>query len=209
MIDFSVYEKLPEAFYLNDDVVSVARQLLGKYLFTNIDGKITVGKIVETEAYNGRNDRACHAFHKKTERNKTMFESGGKAYVYLCYGMHHLFNVVTNVEEQADAVLIRAVEPVYGLEVMQERRGLKIKYQKLTAGPGTLSQALGIKTKWNGTDLTGEEIWIAKGPAAPFEIETDVRIGVDYAGEDALLPWRFFIQGNSFVSVPKKKSPSD
>jgi len=204
MVDFSVYEKLPLAFYTNPNVVEVAKQLLGKYLITNIDGNMTAGKIVETEAYNGRNDKACHAYHKRTPRTEVMYKKGGKAYVYLCYGIHHLFNIVTNEEGLADAVLVRAVEPMMGVEIMQERRGPKVKYKKLSAGPGTLSQALGIHHQYNETSLIEDTIWIVDGNEHSFEIEADRRVGVDYAGEDALRPWRFFIKGNDFVSVPKR-----
>ncbi|MEQ9305947.1 MAG: DNA-3-methyladenine glycosylase [Marinoscillum sp.] len=204
MNDLSTYAKLPESFYKRSKVVAVARDLLGKYLITNIDEKITVGKIVETEAYCGRNDRACHASKGLTKRTTTMYEAGGIAYIYLCYGVHHLFNVVTNEEGLADAVLIRALEPVHNIEEMQRRRK-NVPYTRLTAGPGTLSQALGINTSLNGYSLTGEKIWIAeKNRQQSFVIDSDRRVGVDYAGEDALLPWRFFISGNTFVSVPKR-----
>lgn len=206
MIDFTSYEKLPQSFYLRPDVVMIARELLGKYLFTNIGGNLTAGKIVETEAYNGRNDRACHAFLKRTKRTRVMYEGGGRAYIYLCYGIHHLFNIVTNEEQMADAVLIRAVEPILGQEVMQLRRGEKVKFQKLTAGPGTLSQALGIHKDYTGADLTADTIWLAQGHGEDFEIATDRRVGVDYAGQDALLPWRFMIKDHPFISV-KKRNP--
>jgi DNA-3-methyladenine glycosylase len=199
------YEKLDLTFYNRDDVVQIAQDLLGKYLFTRINGVITGGKIVETEAYNGRTDKACHAYHKRTVRNEVMFAQGGCAYVYLCYGVHHLFNVVTNREGLADAVLIRGLEPVIGLDTMKERRG-KAKLTKISAGPGTLSQALGIRVgALNGRSLLENDIWIAeKEDDEIFEMETDVRIGVDYAEEDALLPWRFYIKHNPYVSRIKK-----
>lgn len=204
MNDLSTYAKLPESFYKRPKVVAVARDLLGKYLITNVEGAITVGKIVETEAYCGRNDKACHASRGMTKRTTTMYETGGVAYIYLCYGVHHLFNVVTNEEGLADAVLIRALEPVHNIEEMQRRRK-NVPYTRLTAGPGTLSQALGINTSLNGYSLTSEKIWIAeKNRQQSFVIDSDRRVGVDYAGEDALLPWRFFISGNTFVSVPKR-----
>ena len=203
----SLYEKLPVSFYERPDVVLIARELLGNYLCTNIDGNFTAGKIVETEAYNGRNDKACHAFKKRTQRTEVMYGRGGTAYIYLCYGVHHLFNVVTNREGLADAVLIRAVEPVAGISIMEERRG-SVRPHRLTAGPVTLSQALGIHKKFTATDLTGDQIWLARGKEVSFELETDVRIGIDYAEEDAFLPWRFYINGNSFVSVKKRKSPA-
>lgn len=207
MFDLSTYENIPKSFYQRDDVVTIAQELLGKYVFTNIDGNLTGGKIVETEAYCGRNDKACHAFGKRTPRTEVMYQNGGVAYVYLCYGIHHLFNIVTNVEGYADAVLVRAIEPVCGIEAMQHRRGAKVKQRKLTAGPGTLSQALGIQNGMSGTELDGNLLWVASaaGVEAP-QMQIDRRIGVDYAGEDALLPWRFMIAGNPYISVkPKMK----
>jgi len=185
---------------MNEDVTQVAKDLLGMYLVTEKDGLLTAGKIVETEAYCGRGDKACHANGKVTPRTEVMYREGGLAYVYLCYGIHHLINVVTNKEGQADAVLIRALEPVYGLEVMKERRSFT--KAKLASGPGTLTQALDINVKQTGTDLLGNEIWIAKSDTDPFEIDAGTRIGVDYAEEDALRPWRFIIKGNKFVSKP-------
>lgn len=202
MYDLSSYEKLPHSFYEHEDVVQIAQDLLGKYLFTNIDGIISGAKIVESEAYNGRTDKACHAFHKRTPRTEVMYGYGGTAYVYLCYGIHHLFNVVTNQQGLADAVLIRGVHPILNVEVMQERRGSKIPRKKISSGPGMLSQAMGISTALNGVSLNGDQIWIASHEHhETFEIVTDVRIGVDYAEEDALLPWRFYVKDNPFVSV--------
>ena len=202
-INTSVYEKLPRSFYQRSDVVQIAKDLLGKVLFTQIDGVLTAGKIVETEAYCGRGDKACHANNKRTPRTEVMYEDGGKAYVYLCYGIHHLFNVVTNDVGLADAVLIRALEPMEGAGVMKERR--KSTKAKLASGPGTLSQAMGIHVKMTGEDLLADKIWIAYNskPEKP-EILTDTRIGVEYAEEDALKPWRFVIAGNKFVSKPVK-----
>lgn len=202
-INTSKYEKLPLSFYLNADVVEVAKSLLGKYLFSHIDGHLTAGKIVETEAYCGRGDKACHANDKRrTPRTEVMYQQGGVAYVYLCYGMHHLINVVTNVEGMADAVLIRALEPVVGLEVMAQRRpGAK----RLCSGPATLAEALGVKTPMTGTSLLGDQIWLAHDlKAKQVEVVSDTRIGVAYAEEDALLPWRFVIKGNRYVSKKVK-----
>lgn len=198
-INTTVYEKLDRSFYLNEDVVHVASELLGKTLVSNINGALTAGKIVETEAYCGRGDKACHANGKRTPRTEVMYGIGGHAYVYLCYGIHHLVNVVTNKEGQADAVLIRAVEPIIGMEEMKERRNYT--KAKLASGPGTLSQALGIKRVMTGTDLLGDQLWISPGEQnEPIEILSDKRIGVDYAEEDALRPWRFVINGNKYVS---------
>ncbi|RED97019.1 DNA-3-methyladenine glycosylase [Marinoscillum furvescens] len=206
MIDLSTYEKLPKSFYQREDVVAIARELLGKYVFTNINGFLTGGKIVETEAYCGRNDRACHAFEKRTPRTEVMYQAGGIAYVYLCYGIHHLFNIVTNDEGLADAVLIRALEPVVGVDEMFKRRGPKVSAKKLTAGPGTLSQALAIHTGLSGTALDGDSLWVARA-AEPerFSVVATTRVGVDYAGADALLPWRFLIADHPYVSVKPKK----
>lgn len=206
-INTSVYEKLPRSFYQNSDVVQLAKDLLGKVLVTNIDGIISAGRIVETEAYCGRGDKACHANEKRTPRTEIMYGDGGHAYVYLCYGIHHLFNVVTNIEGQADAVLIRALEPVQGEGVMQERRNYT--KAKLASGPGTLSQAMGIKVNMTGVDLCGDQIWIMKhNEEKKIKILADKRIGVEYAEEDALKPWRFVIAGNKFVSKPIKQKKS-
>ncbi|PKQ70676.1 DNA-3-methyladenine glycosylase [Raineya orbicola] len=199
-------QKLSKEFYTRDDVVQIAKDLLGKYLFTKINGVITAGKIVETEAYCGKTDKACHAHRNRyTERTRIMFEEGGRAYVYLCYGMHSLFNVVTNIKGEADAVLVRAIEPVEGIEIMLERRNFaKIKPQ-LTAGPGALSQALGIGREHYGEILWGDTIWIAENQFCRenFEILTSTRVGIAYAQEDAFLPWRFRIKGNAWVSRAK------
>ena len=189
-------------WYLNSNVVDVARQLLGKVLCTRLDGVLTRGKIVETEAYCGNNDKACHANNQKmTKRKKVMFSAGGCSYVYLCYGIHHLFNVVTNEEGQADAVLIRAIEPIEGTETMMTRRKLNKKGKRISGGPAMLTQALGINTFHNGTVLNGESIWIEDAmPIDEDYIVFATRIGVEYAEGDALKPWRFFIKENSWVS---------
>jgi DNA-3-methyladenine glycosylase len=197
-ITTSLYEKPDRSFYENDNVVQVAKDLIGMVLVTNVDGVLTAGRIVETEAYCGRGDKACHANNKRTPRTETMYGEGGRAYVYLCYGIHHLFNVVTNVKDKADAVLIRALEPVVGLDEMKIRRN---DNPKLASGPGTLTQALGINTHMDGIDLTGDTVWIAKNPFNDkIKILTDRRVGVDYAGEDALKPWRFLLKGSKFIS---------
>lgn len=202
-ITTSLYEKPDRSFYECDNVVQVARDLIGMLLVSNEDGVLTAGRIVETEAYCGRGDKACHANNKRTPRTETMYGDGGKAYIYLCYGIHHLFNVVTNVKDKADAVLIRALEPVLGLEEMKMRRKVNAK---LASGPGTLTQALGIKTSMDGIDLRGELIWIAKNPfKEKIKIQVDRRVGVDYAGDDALKPWRFLLKDSTFVS--KKVQP--
>ena len=197
---------LDAAFFSHNDVVDVARQLLGKVLVTNTNGQVTAGMIVETEAYSGYNDKACHARSGKTNRTRVMYDEGGVAYVYLCYGIHYLFNIVTNIKDFADAVLVRAVEPLEGLDVMVSRRNkLKLDYN-LTSGPGSLSQALGINMGHYGTKLyTGNNIWLEDQgfDIIPESIKSTPRIGVGYAGADALLPWRFHIDGNKYVSKGK------
>lgn len=195
--------KLPYSFYQSDDVVQISRDLLGKVLCTDVEDRgLTAGVITETEAYCGRNDKACHAHGKRTKRTEVMYHEGGKAYVYLCYGIHHLFNIVTNREGMADAILIRAIEPVDGIDVMLERRKADTHSPSLTAGPGRLTQALGITTDFYGTDLTGNTIWIEdRGfSLADQEIKSSPRIGVDYAGEDAKRPWRFYVKGSNWIS---------
>ncbi|WP_299984687.1 DNA-3-methyladenine glycosylase [uncultured Pontibacter sp.] len=198
--------KLRKDFYTRPDVVQVAQDLLGKYLYTNHDGILTGGIIVETEAYSGTNDKACHAhMNRRTQRTEIMYHEGGVAYVYLVYGMYNLFNIITNVEGQADAVLVRAIEPTEGIEEMLLRRNMATPKPNLTAGPGVLSIALSINRSHYGETLTGDTIWIEdKGIAVPAEgIAIGPRIGIDYAGEDALLPWRFWLKDNKWVSRKK------
>lgn len=189
----------------SEDVVGLARGLLGKTLVTQIDGKVCGGMIAETEAYRAPDDRACHAYGNKiTPRTKTMFLKGGSAYIYLCYGIHHLFNVVTGPEGVAHAILIRAIIPEEGIGFMLERRGLPVLKYNLTRGPGALSASLGIKTSFNGTGLLERESVIRIldiGTRLSDErIGTSARIGVGYAGQSALLPWRFYIKDCPWVS---------
>lgn len=195
--------KLDKAFYEREDVVKIARELIGKVLVTNFDGVITSGRIVETEAYNGVVDKASHAYNnRRTKRTEIMFGEGGNAYVYLCYGIHHLFNVVTNVKDVPHAVLIRAVEPLEGIDTMLERmKRTKLDFS-IGRGPGNVSKALGIATHHTGNTLFGKDIYIAEdGIKIPSKhIIASPRIGVDYAAEDALLPYRFYVQNNGYVS---------
>lgn len=196
-------KKLPLSFYQRPDVVQIAKDLLGKILVTKWKGQITSGRIIETEAYAGAIDNASHASGgRRTQRNEIMYADGGVAYVYLCYGIHHLFNVVTNIKENPHAVLIRALEPMKGIETMLERTGKEKLDFTLTKGPGNVSKALGIFTKHSGRSLLGKEIFIA-GDGFSYsskEISASPRIGVEYAGEDARLPFRFYVKGNLFVS---------
>ena len=192
--------KLLREFYVRPSVVQIAKDLLGKYLLTRLEDTVTGGMIVETEAYAGPEDRASHAYNsRRTSRTEIMFHEGGVAYVYLCYGIHHLFNIVTNVEGIPHAVLIRAIEPTDGVELMLHRRNMKEVSLKLSGGPGTLTQALGIKTTQTQTDLTGEQIWLEdRGFLVPEdEIIAGPRVGVSYAGEDAENPWRFQLKNRS------------
>jgi DNA-3-methyladenine glycosylase len=196
-------KKLNLDFYLGQNVVQTAIDLLGKILVTNIEGMHTTARIVETEAYVALNDKASHSYNgRRTNRNEHMYAKGGISYVYICYGMHHLFNVVTNVKDVPDAVLIRAAEPLSGVQAMLARTGKKIADHTLTKGPGNMSRALGITKTHSGIRLTGNEIFIAEDGflLKPDAIGISKRIGIDGAAEDALLPYRFYIRGNKYVS---------
>lgn len=197
--------KLTKEFYLNSDVVQISKQLLGKTLFTRFNDNLTCGIIVETEAYAGVTDRASHAYNnRRTARTEVMYHEGGVAYVYLCYGMHHLFNVITNMKDVPHAVLIRAIQPTHGIDLMlQRRKKNKIDFT-LTSGPGSLSKALGITTTNNGTNLCGNKIWIEENiNLKSKDVIASPRVGVSYAGKDAVLPWRFYIKNNTWVSKTK------
>lgn len=198
--------KLPPAFYLRPDVVQVARELLGKVLVTGWGGQFTAGRIVETEAYAGELDRASHAFRGRTPRTAVMFENGGTAYVYLCYGLHQMFNIVTNIDGIPHAVLVRALEPLAGIDIMLERTGKKKLDHTLTRGPGNVGKAMGFHTSQCGVSLQSDQLYIADdGFRVPDErIAVGPRIGVDYAGEDALLPYRFLLKGSLYVSGKKQ-----
>lgn len=193
--DLVTMHVLDKSFYLHDDVVDVSRQLLGKVLVSNIDGAITRAVITETEAYDGPTDRASHAWNnRRTARTEPLFADGGIAYVYLCYGIHHLFNVVSNVAGRPHANLVRAGRCVEGLETMLERRGAD-KEKVLMNGPGTFGQAMGITTALSGESLLGKRLWIEDYGIGPAEehIEIGPRIGIDYAGEDVSKPYRFVL----------------
>jgi DNA-3-methyladenine glycosylase len=197
--------KLPLSFYQQEDVISLAKQLLGKKLLTLIDGKLTGGIIVETEAYNGVIDKASHAYNGRfTPRTSTMYKAGGVSYVYLCYGIHYLFNVVTGLEGNPHAVLVRGLEPIDGISIMLERRKMMKIAPRITAGPGALAKALAIDKNLNAKDLLGDEIWIEDVGIHynDAEIISSPRVGVAYAQDHAFLPWRFYIKGNKFVSKP-------
>ncbi len=199
--------KIDKAYYSNPDVLFLARDLLGKVLVTRINGAVTSGIITETEAYAGVTDKASHAYgNRRTGRTEVMYQPGGVAYVYLCYGIHYLFNVVTSVQDEPHAVLIRAVEPLAGKAIIEKRRNRSIDKASVSSGPGSVSKALGIDLGLNSKDLTGNEIWIEDHGSRydDSEIVAAPRVGVDYAGEDALLPWRFFVKNSKYVSKPNR-----
>ena len=199
-------KKLDNSFYDRPDVVKIARELLGKVLVTAFDGQRTSGRIVEVEAYNGVVDKASHAYSgRRTRRTEIMFGPGGSAYVYLIYGIYHLFNVVTNKKDVPHAILVRALEPMEGIPLMLERTGKPKPDHTLTRGPGNLSRAMGLRTTHTGTLLSGDLIYIGDDGYKPKrgEIIAGPRIGVDYAAEDAALPYRFFLKGSPYVSGKK------
>ncbi len=206
-------KKLPRKFYLSEDTIAVARGLLGKLIVVpDENGQRVSGMIVETEAYLGVTDRAAHSFGgRRTPRNEVTYGKGGYAYVFFIYGMYHQLNVVTGPAEHPHVVLIRAIEPVDGIETMRERRGFlsepgakatgSKRDKNLTSGPGKLCIALNIDKTLNAEDLLGKNIWLEDHRTlTDEEITTGKRIGIDYAGEDAEKPWRFWVKGSEFVS---------
>jgi len=199
--------KLTAEYYQNEDVVGLAKDLLGKVLYTKIDNEITAGVIVETEAYFGIKDKASHAYGgRRTNRTEIMYSNGGIAYVYLCYGMHNLFNIVSSKENDPHAVLIRGIEPLIGINMIEERRNMPHTKGAISAGPGSAAKALGIDKTFNAKNLSGDKIWI-EDHAIRYrdeEIAATPRVGIAYAKEHALLPWRFFVKGNKYVSKPNK-----
>lgn len=199
-------KKLPLSFYLRDDVVRITKELLGKVLVTCWNNELTSGRIVEAEAYAGEIDKASHASKGKTPRTAVIFGEGGTAYVYLCYGIHQMFNIVTNKEGRPHAILIRAVEPLEGIDIMMRRTGKKVLDETLTRGPGNVGKAFGFHTSQCGLPLQSNELYIADDGYKPDEslIFASPRIGVDYAGDDALLPYRFYIRGSRYVSGKAK-----
>ncbi|NML19379.1 DNA-3-methyladenine glycosylase [Pseudoflavitalea sp. G-6-1-2] len=200
-------KKLNEHFYDRPDVVQIAKELLGKILVTSFDGQTTAGRIVETEAYAGETDRASHAWNgRRTNRTEVMYGKPGTAYVYLCYGIHQMFNVVTNRKDVPHAILVRALEPVEGKEIMFQRFGVSEGQRAdkyfLTKGPGNVGRALGLHTSHTGTSLHSKELYIADD-GMKYEDEAigvSPRIGVDYAGDHAAWLYRFYVKGNKYVS---------
>ncbi|MBD0297258.1 MAG: DNA-3-methyladenine glycosylase [Flavisolibacter sp.] len=202
----AVHKKLPLRFYLRDDVVQIAKDLLGKVLVTNWNNERTSGRIVETEAYAGTIDKASHAYKGRTKRTEVMYGEGGRAYVYLCYGIHQMFNIVVNRQEVPHAILIRAVEPIEGIDIMLQRTGKKVLDETLTRGPGNVGKAFGFHTSQCGVSLQSDELYITDDgyQIKEHSIASSPRIGVAYAGADALLPYRFYLKGNKYVSGKDK-----
>ena len=201
--------KILENNFFKRDTVEVAKSLIGKKIIRNISGNFFCAKIVETEAYLGLEDRACHSYGGRiTDRNKTLYLPGGHIYVYLIYGMYDLLNIVTRDEEHPEAVLIRGVEPLENLDGISKYRFGKAyedlsTYQRknLSNGPGKLSMALGINRSLNGKVLSKDYLYIGEGEEVPEkDLVITKRIGIDYAGEDANLPLRFCLKDNPYVS---------
>jgi DNA-3-methyladenine glycosylase len=196
-------KKLSLAFYQRKNVVEIAKDLLGKIIVTNMCGEITSGRIVETEAYVAHVDKASHAYRgKRTFRNEAMYAAAGTVYVYICYGIHNMLNIITNELNVPDAILIRALEPIKGIDIMLARAAKKTIDNSLTKGPGNVAKAMGISKSISGLILGNEQINIYKDDFLMLENEigTSKRIGIDSADVDALLPYRFFVRGNKFVS---------
>lgn len=198
---------MPKEFYLNSDVVALAQEVLGKVICSNIDGHFCSAVIVETEAYKAPEDKASHAWNnRRTSRTEIMYHSGGIAYIYLCYGIHHLFNIVTGPADSAHAILLRGIEPLEGAEIMLRRRNMDELTPRLTAGPGSLSQAMGFTTKYTGEDLVeGKRYWLEDRSISIHaeKIIASPRVGVQYSGESALWPWRFRVAGSKWTSLAK------
>jgi DNA-3-methyladenine glycosylase len=195
-------EKLPREFYLRDDTLKIARELLGKILVVpTATGERVSGMIVETEAYLGAIDKAAHSFgNRRTPRTEMMFAEGGTVYIFFIYGMYFQFNIVVGAVDVPHAILIRAVAPVAGVEIMRGRRG-QMKDANLTSGPGKLCIAFGIDKTFNGADLLGEKVWLEEGETfSGARIASGKRVGIDYAEEFAEKPWRFWVKDNPFVS---------
>ncbi len=200
MISLSELEKLDKNFYMNS-ALFVAKNLLGKFLLKNIGDRYAGGMIVETEAYMGEQDDAAHSYKlKRTKRNEAMYEEGGNTYIYMIYGMHYCLNVVTNKKDRPEAVLIRAIQPLFGIEIMQQNRKTDIK--NLTNGPAKLCKALNIDLKFNKKSLTSNDFFIAKDKKEPYlDIVATKRVNIDYAKQCKDKLWRFIIKNNPFVSV--------
>ena len=187
--------RISQDFFLNDNVQSIAQNLLGKIIYTNIDGQITSAMITETEAYQGPEDKASHAYNnRRTTRTEVMYERGGCCYVYLCYGIHYLFNIITNKENIPHAVLIRSGEVHSGIEHIRKRRKTNVHLSNLLKGPSNFSKGLGINMDFNTLSINNKQIWIEDNPIQNFTIQSMPRVGIDYAKEYIALPWRYILQ---------------
>jgi len=198
-------QKVPQSYFLSEDVVHLAKDLIGKYLFVNTEEVITGGIIVETEAYKGPEDVGSHAYnHRRTNRNDIMYAAGGVVYMYICYGIHDMLNIITGPENKAHAILIRAIQPTQGLEVMRERRKVRNEDTRLCRGPGALAKALALKKVHNGISLQDNEIWIEDRGLkfSETELVAGPRIGLNIAEPYKSIPWRFYVKGNPHVSRP-------
>ncbi len=198
-------EILPLEFYRREDTLQIAKELLGRELIVRgFDDFVTGGIITEVEAYLGGQDKGCHAYgYKKTARNQVMFQAGGVAYVYFCYGMYDMFNIVTHKEGEPHAILIRSVKPTQGKKIILRRRKQSRISPMTSAGPGRLTMALAINRSHNGKSLISEDLYVLEKPAMKdFEIVATPRIGIAYAEEDAMKPYRFYIKNEPFVSKP-------
>ncbi|MEO8795902.1 MAG: DNA-3-methyladenine glycosylase [Daejeonella sp.] len=197
--------KLSADFFQREDTLTIARELLGKVLISNINDQLTGGIIVETEAYQGPLDRGSHAYGgKRTARNEMMYNRGGLVYMYICYGIHDMINVVTGSNDSSHAILIRALQPTLGLEVMRERRNIYNQDKRLCQGPGALSKAMGLNKSHNGIDLQHDLIWIEDQNInfSNDEILETARVGMNFDGPYKTIPWRFLVKDNKYVSKP-------
>ena len=193
--------KIQESYFQENDVLKISQKLLGKTLFTNVDG-LTGGIIVETEAYKGPEDRGSHAYNnRRTARNDTMFSRGCVIYMYICYGIHDMLNIVTGADGESHAVLIRALEPVVGIDIMQQRRGFDNNLKRLCKGPGALAKAMGLQKIHNAISIESDKIWIKDAVnLADSDIIACPRIGLNIEEPYKSIPWRFYIRGNKYIS---------
>ena len=197
--------RLPQSYYTNEDVVFLAKDLVGKSLFVQTEGVLTGGIIVETEAYKGPEDVGSHAYnHRRTSRNDIMYSVGGVVYMYICYGIHDMLNIVTGTENMAHAILIRAIQPTTGIEIMRERRKVFKEDVRLCRGPGALAKALALKKVHNGISLQSDEIWIEEQGLTvdQNQITAGPRIGLNIDEPYKSIPWRFYLTGSPYVSRP-------
>ncbi|MBC8172384.1 MAG: DNA-3-methyladenine glycosylase [Chitinophagales bacterium] len=197
--------KLKKEFYTRADTVKIGKELLGKVLCSRFQNEITKGIICETEAYCGPTDRGAHSYNGRfTDRTKIMYEEGGVAYVYICYGIHHLFNIITHDKNEPHAILIRAIEPVEGFETILKRTSRKIMDHTIAAGPGLVSQCLGFKKEHTGISLLSDAIWVEDAKPLPEKnIVKSARVGMNFEGEYKMIPWRFRIKDSVYTSKAK------